>query len=700
MAKLIIDGREIEADGRMSLMQACEAAGASIPRFCHHERLSVAGNCRMCLVEVKGAPRPVTSCATLVSDLRPGPEGAPPEILTASPMVRKARAGVMEFLLLNHPLDCPVCDQGGECALQDMAMAHGAGQGRAAEPKRTTPSVDLGPMIRTFMNRCIRCTRCVRFMAEVAGRNDLGVFGRGEDARIVAAPDIALNSELLGNLADICPVGAMLSGPGLHAARPWELEGTPGIDVMDAMGSHITVETKQGRIVRIRPRPCAEINEDWISDKARHVCDGLAARRLDRPWVRGRDGRLREASWEEALEKIAGAFPADAPARAGALAGPLCAVEEAFALKAFMEALGVRNVDCRPPHVPLGAAGGRAGYLFNATFAGVEEADAILLAGANPRMEAAVLDTRIFRAWDRRGVPVALAGGRASLPYEYEYLGDDPKVLIELSRSKDGFFRTLKNAEKPLIILGMGALARPDGRALWAAAAGLARACGAAGEDWNGFCVLHAQAGLPGALDAGCLPGEGGLDTAGILAAAREGALSFLWLLGEDDAAAGIPEDVFVVYLGSHGDAGAARADVVLPGAAWTEKTLTWVNMEGRPQRMWRVLPPPGAAREDWEVLCAAAGRMGASLPFSTIGELRALLEEKAPHLARLNVIERADAGGLAEIAALKGRVDGAPLPVSALEDFWLSNPVARASETMRKMSAMRAGARKAAERT
>ena len=690
MPKLIVDGKEIEVPDGTTLMQACEMAGAEIPRFCYHERLSIAGNCRMCLVEVKGAPKPMASCALSVNDLRPGPNGEPPEVLTDSDVTRKARRGVMEFLLINHPLDCPICDQGGECDLQDQAMGYGSGLSRFCEPKRAVEDRYISPLVKTVMTRCIKCTRCVRFISDVAGIGDLGAIGRGENIEITTYLDASLETELQGNIVDLCPVGALTSAPYAFHARPWELRKTETVDVMDAMGCNIRVDAKFDRILRIQPRLHEDINEEWISDKTRHVWDGLAKRRLDRPWIR-ENGKLREATWEEAFARIREAFPKDEPRKAAAIAGDLVAAEEAFALKRLMEALGVASVDCRPAHVPFGETGGRAGYLFNATIAGIDMADAILLIGADPRYEASVLNTRIYRAWFDRDVPVSVIGKEIDSPYEYTHIGETPDKLLELADGKGDSFGVLKEAKRPLIMLGMGALMRPDARAIWGAAARLARACGAVGGEWNGFSILHVAAGLVGALDAGCLPGEGGRDTAGIIEGAKNGEISFVWLLGADEVDVSALGEAFVVYQGSHGDAGAHRADVVLPGAAYTEKDVTYVNMEGRPQMTCRAVLPPGEAREDWAILRRASEELGSPLDFNTMGELRAKLFETAPWLAHLDVVERADPAGIADIAALEGDIaDRVPLE-SPVADFWLTNPVARASRIMNEMSRLRA---------
>ena len=703
MPKVKIDGQLIEVPDGTTLLQACEKAGKEVPRFCYHERLSVAGNCRMCLVEVKGMPKPMASCALSVNDLRPGPDGEPPEVFTESETARKARHGVLEFLLINHPLDCPICDQGGECDLQDQALGFGRGVSRFAEAKRAVEERYISPLIKTIMTRCIKCTRCVRFIADVAGLGDLGATGRGENVEITTYLDAALDTELVGNIVDVCPVGALTHAPYAYHARPWELSKTETIDVMDGMGSNIRVDAKFDRVMRILPRLHEDINEEWISDKTRNIADGLRSRRLDRPWVRGSDGKLREATWEEALAKLAEAFPNDAPEKAAGLAGEFVPAEEAFAFKRLMEALGVASVDCRPEHVKLGELGGRAGYLFNPTIAGIDEADAILLIGTNPRLEAAVLNTRIHRAWFDRDAQIGVIGEAIDVTYDYAHLGDGPQVLAELAAGKGDFLKVLKQAEKPLVIVGMGALRRPDGETIRALAAKLALDVGAVRDGWNGFGVLHTDMGLPSGLEAGCLPGEGGRDTAAILQAAESGELSFLWLLHADELPMQrIGSDVFVVYQGSHGDAGAERADVILPGAAFTEKNATWVNMEGRPQLGLRAVLPPGEAREDQRIIADVARILGAEeAVFDTPAALRQALYDTAPHLADIDRITPADASALNTLAerADASALDDAPLK-TPVADFWLSNAIARSSEIMQRMSAFvrGEGSREAAE--
>jgi NADH-quinone oxidoreductase subunit G len=692
MPKVNIDGTEIEVENGTTLLQACEMAGGEIPRFCYHERLSIAGNCRMCLVEVKGIPKPQVACGVAVNDLRPGPEGQAPEVFTRTPIVKKAREGVMEFLLINHPLDCPVCDQGGECDLQDQAMAYGIDSNRFHENKRAVEDKYIGPLIRTFMNRCIQCTRCIRFSSEVAGIDELGAIGRGEDMEITTYLERAMMSELQGNVIDLCPVGALVSAPYSMKARPWELRKTESVDVMDALGAAIRVDVRDRRVMRILPRTNDEVNEEWISDKTRFIWDGLMTQRLDRPYVR-EGGRLRPSTWGEAFGIIAERFKAAGPDRTAALMGDLAGVEEMFALKSLMRALDVKNVDCREPHSPLGEVGGRAGYLFNATVAGIEQADAILIVGSNPRLESAVLNARIRKVWRANGTPIGVIGENADLNYPYQHLGAGPDSLVQLLDGNGSFAEVLQKAERPLIIVGQGAVARPDGKAVLAHAARLALQCGAVTEDWNGFSVLHTAAARTGGLEICALPGEGGMATADILAAAKAGDIAAVYLLGVDEIDMAEFGDAFVVYQGTHGDAGAHRADVVLPGAAYTEKSATFVNTEGRVQMTRRGAFPPGDARDDWAILRALSDVLGARLPFDTLDQLRAKLYEAVPHLAAIDSIEPADPGGISQLAEVEGDVSSAPF-ASPVTDYFMTNPIARASRVMAECSALRAGSR------
>ncbi|MFV0515235.1 MAG: NADH-quinone oxidoreductase subunit NuoG [Jhaorihella sp.] len=677
LRKIIIDGTEIEVDGAMTLIQACEEAGVEVPRFCYHERLSIAGNCRMCLVEVVGGPpKPAASCAMQVRDLRPGPEGQPPVVKTNSPMVKKAREGVMEFLLINHPLDCPICDQGGECDLQDQAVAYGVDFSRFREAKRAVLDIDLGPLVKTHMTRCIHCTRCVRFMTEIAGTTEMGATGRGEDMRIVtygnetapteedaigAALRSSLGSNMQGCVTDLCPVGALTNKPYAYTARPWELTKTETIDVMDALGSNIRVDTKGREVMRILPRNHDGVNEEWISDKTRYVWDGLRRQRLDKPYIRV-DGRLKPATWPEALAAASAAMKGKTIA---GLIGDLVPVEAAFALKSLIEGLGGR-VECRTDNARL-PIGNRAGYAGTARIEDIDDAMAILLVGTNPREEAPVLNARIRKAW-LKGARIGLIGPAADLTYDYDHVGTDRAALeTALSRAHDIADRS------PVIVVGQGALREADGLAVLARVQELAAASGAR------VLLLHTAASRVGAMDVGAV-------TSGGMEAAIDGA-EVIYNLGADEVE--IEPGAFVIYQGSHGDRGAHRADVILPGAAWTEENGLFVNTEGRPQLALRTGFAPGEAKENWAILRALSAELDATLPYDSLAQLRQALIGAVPHLGRIDVApENADepleAGPL-------GQADFRP----AVADFWLTNPIARASALMAEMSA-RTKARKA----
>lgn len=684
MAKIKIDGNEIDVAPESTLLQACEQAGAEVPRFCFHERLSVAGNCRMCLVEVKGGPpKPQASCAMAVRDLRPGPNGEPPEVFTNTPMVKRAREGVMEFLLINHPLDCPICDQGGECDLQDQAMAFGGDSSRYAENKRAVEDKDIGPLVKTVMTRCIQCTRCVRFTAEVAGTGDMGLISRGEDVEITTYLETAMASELQGNVVDLCPVGALTSRPYEFKARPWELTKTESIDVMDALGSNIRVDSKGREVVRILPRLNEDVNEEWISDKTRHVVDGLRTQRLDRPYVRS-NGKLAAASWTAALGAVADKLKATDPSKVGIVVGDFASAEELFAVKSLADALGIASVDARADGSLIDPTAGRATYVFNTTIAGIEQADAVLLVGTNPRKEAPVLNARIRKRWRKGGLPVALIGEEADLTYAHEYLGAGPDTLAALASGQLGFLETLKAAKRPLIVVGNAVTARSDGAALLAAIAKLAVEVGAVGPEWNGFSVLHTAASRVAALDLGVVPAAGGKSTAEILS----GACEVVILVGADEIDTSKLGSAFVVYLGTHGDKGAHAASVILPGAAYTEKAGLWMNTEGRLQRGQRATFPVGEAREDWAVLRALSALVGKTLPFDSLTELRAKLVAVHPTFAGVDEIAGARHEDVASFAGKTGSVDRGAF-VGAVKDFYLTNPIARASKVMAECSAL-----------
>ncbi len=693
MAKIKVDGKEIEVPDYYTLLQAAEEAGAEVPRFCFHERLSIAGNCRMCLVEVKGGPpKPAASCAMGVRDLRPGPNGEPPEIFTNTPMVKKAREGVMEFLLINHPLDCPICDQGGECDLQDQAMAFGVDSSRYKENKRAVENKYIGPLVKTEMNRCIHCTRCVRFTTEVAGISELGLIGRGEDAEITTYLERAMTSELQGNVVDLCPVGALTSKPFAFTARPWELTKTESIDVMDAVGSAIRVDTRGREVMRIMPRVNEQVNEEWISDKTRFIWDGLRTQRLDRPYLR-KNGKLVAASWPDAFAAIKDAVGKTSPERIGAIAGDLATVEEMYALKELMTALGSANIDCRQDGAALDPKLGRATYVFNPTIEGIENSDALLIIGANPRFEASVLNARIRKRWRQEPYPIGVVGEIGDTRYSYEQLGSGADALKELVAGNGKFIKDFKKARNPMIIVGQGALTRSDGAVVLGLAAQIAASVKAVRDDWNGFAVLHTAAARVGGLDVGFVPGEGGKNVAGMM-----GAMDVMFLLGADELDMGKIGDAFTVYIGTHGDAGAHRADVILPGSTYTEKSGTYVNTEGRVQRANRAGFAPGDAKDDWAILRALSEVLGHMLPYDSMAQLRAKLHSDYPHFAEIGSVPASDPAVIGKIARDKGTTVKSAF-VSAVKDFYLTNPIARASAVMAECSAMhRDGFKQAAE--
>ncbi|MFT3972705.1 MAG: NADH-quinone oxidoreductase subunit NuoG [Amaricoccus sp.] len=652
LRKLIIDDVEIEVDPRLTLLQACEQAGVEVPRFCYHERLSIAGNCRMCLVEVVGGPpKPAASCAMQVKDLRPGPEGQPPVVKTKSPMVKKAREGVMEFLLINHPLDCPICDQGGECDLQDQAMAYGVDFSRYREPKRAAVDMDLGPLVATCMTRCISCTRCVRFITEVAGVPEMGQIGRGEDSEITSYLGRMLTSEMQGNVIDLCPVGALTSKPYAFTARPWELKKTELIDVMDALGSNIRIDTKGREVMRIMPRNNDGVNEEWLADRSRFIWDGLRRQRLDRPYVR-QGGKLVPVSWAEAFAAVAAAAKGKS---VGGIVGDLASTEAAFALKTLVEGLGGK-VECRTDGAAL-PAGNRSGYVGTATIADIDTAANICLVGTNPRLESPVLNARIRKAW-ATGAAVSLIGEAVDLTYPYTHVGSGREALAKLA---GGPVNEEIKAAPSLVIVGQGALAGDDGAAVLGQVMALAAAYG------SKVLVLHTAASRVGALDLGCTA-EGGL--AEVLSA------QVILNLGADEI--DVPAGPFVVYQGSHGDRGAHRADVILPGAAWPEEPGVFVNTEGRPQMANRAGFPPGEARENWAILRALSPALGKQLPWDSLAALRAAMVAAVPHLGRIDVVPE---NAFTPVAG--GDMSGAGGFRSAVTAHYLSNPIQRASTVM-----------------
>ena len=653
MPKLKVDGIEVEVPQGATVLQACEIAGKEIPRFCYHERLSIAGNCRMCLVEVKpGPPKPQASCALPAADNQ--------EVFTNTPMVKHAREGVMEFLLINHPLDCPICDQGGECDLQDQSIAYGRGHSRFHENKRAVTEKYMGPIVKTVMTRCIQCTRCIRFAEEVAGVEEIGAIYRGENMQITSYLEEAVTSELSGNVVDLCPVGALTSKPYSFEARPWELTKTLSIDVMDAVGTNIRLDSRGRQVLRALPRVNEDVNEEWATDKTRHAVDGLVRRRLDRPFVR-RDGKLVPVSWDEAFAVIADVAK-DAGDSVAAVAGDLVDCETMFAAKALLKNLGSSLLEGRQTGMDYDASS-LAAVNFNTTIAGIEKADAILLVGANLRWEASLVNTRIRKAI-KRGAKVWAVGPETELTYKVEWLGNDLAVLGNLPQALTDAFG---KAERPAVIVGGGALKGAHGAAL-----ALVDTLGLIKDGWNGFNVLHMAASRMGGLMLGYAQKAG-------ISALYDAKLAFF--LGADEC------DFtrftgFKVYVGHHGDKGAAAADVVLPGASYAEKSGTYVNLEGRVQRGNRAVFPPGDAREDWTIFRALSEVIGSVLPFDTMGELRAAMALDCPDLANEGLVTFPWSAP-ALPATASGVMEGYPI-----KDFYLTNAICRASPTMQRCSA------------
>ncbi|WIA12072.1 hypothetical protein OEZ85_012149 [Tetradesmus obliquus] len=667
--EVFVNNEPVNIPKGSTVLQACDAAGIDIPRFCYHHRLSIAGNCRMCLVEVEKSPKPVASCAM--------PAGPGMKIKTDTPLVKKAREGVMEFLLINHPLDCPICDQGGECDLQDQAMVFGSDRSRFVEVKRTVDDKNLGPLVKTVMTRCIHCTRCVRFSKEVAGVPDMGVTGRGRDSEIGTYVERLLVSELSGNVIDLCPVGALTSKPAAFTARSWELKSTESIDVSDALGSNIKVDSRGVEVMRITPRLNEAVNEEWLSDKGRFQFDALKRQRLDTPMVKGPNG-LQQATWGEALAAIAGAAQGLGANEFKAIAGKLADAESMIALKDLANRLGSGST-WHEGGFPELDADVRSTYVANTTVAGLEAADVILLIGTNPRVESPVYNARIRKSW-LDGAQVGLIGEAVDLTYKYTHLGGDAAAISKLAAG-GAFLETLKKAERPVMVVGPGVLNRPDRAALLKAIHGLAEAAGVVKEGWNGYNVIHDNASRVAALDIGFLPSAN--------ARKHAGPVKVVYLLGADDFSdEDVPKDAFVVYQGHHGDKGAARANVVLPGAAYTEKAGTYVNFEGRVQATRAAVPLVGDAREDWKILRAVSEVLGRPLPYDTRDQLQQRLAQVAPHFARLQSVEAPVWLNGQYVKAMGAQAAAAPaggVLKSPIDNFFMTDAISRASQTMAK---------------
>tara|TARA_B100000161_G_scaffold164931_1_gene117829 strand:- start:112799 stop:114859 length:2061 start_codon:yes stop_codon:yes gene_type:complete len=672
MPKIIIDGKDFEVEENLSIIQACEVSGVEIPRFCYHEKLSVAGNCRMCLVDIEDArgmsPKPVASCAMQVSD------GL--KIHTKTQRVKKAREGVMEFLLINHPLDCPICDQGGECDLQDQSVAYGLGGSRYEQNKRSVENKDMGPFIKTEMNRCIHCTRCVRFSTEVSGSDEIGAIGRGRDMEITTYLDIAVKSELSGNVIDLCPVGALTSKPYAFSARPWELKQTESIDVMDAVGSNIRIDTKGNKVMRVLPRNNDEINEEWISDKTRFFWDGLSLQRIDKPYLR-ENGKFRQVSWKKAIDVASDKLLNTNPKKIASITGDLVSIESIYSIKKLMDSIKSPNTECRQDGSKIN--GGREKWLFNSKLSGIDVSDGCLLIGTNPRIEAALINSRIVRKSKEKNYSIGLLGNKSELNYNYDYLGDDPSIIYDLIDNKSPFCEKLSEMNKPIMIIGQGALKGDEGEDYLNLCIELANKYNFLKNDWNGFNVLHTAASRPGAMEIGFLPKERGKDLDQIIDGYKKGDISTLFLLGADEIEISEKTDCFVIYQGHHGDKGANIADLILPSPSFNEQNGLFINTEGRIQESIRATFPIGEAKEDWEIISLISKKMGLENIDNSFEDLRSSLFQSFPHLADIDMclsgeklpekIERKD---------IKQHVFK-----NSLNNFWLSNSITRSSRLM-----------------
>ncbi|XP_075036301.1 NADH-ubiquinone oxidoreductase 75 kDa subunit, mitochondrial [Mixophyes fleayi] len=679
LLEVFVDGKPIMVEPGTTVLQACEKVGVQIPRFCYHERLSVAGNCRMCLVEIEKAPKPVAACAMPVM------KGW--NILTNSEKTRKAREGVMEFLLANHPLDCPICDQGGECDLQDQSMMFGSDRSRFTEGKRAVEDKNLGPLVKTIMTRCIQCTRCIRFASEVAGVDDLGTTGRGNEMQVGTYIEKMFMSELSGNIIDLCPVGALTSKPYAFTARPWETRKTESIDVLDALGSNIVVSTRGGEVMRILPKMHEDINEEWISDKTRFAYDGLKRQRLTQPMIRDEKGYLVHSSWEDVLNRVAGVLQSVHGKDVAAIAGGLVDAEALVALKDLLNGLNSETL-CTEEVFPNSGAGTdlRSNYLLNSRIAGVEEADVLLLIGANPRFEAPLFNARIRKSWLHNDLQIAVVGSAVDLTYTYDHLGDSPQLVKDIASGKHPFSKVLSQAKKPMVVVGSSALQRKDGAAIHAAVSIIAqnaRSSSGVAEEWKVLNILHRVASQVAALDLGYKPG---------VDAIRKNPPKVLFLLGADAGCItrqDLPKDCFIIYQGHHGDVGAPMADVILPGAAYTEKSATYVNTEGRAQRTFTAVSPPGMAREDWKIIRALSEVVGVTLPYDDHDAVRKRLQEVSPNLVRYDDVEEANyfkqAAELSKLANQQLLTDPLIAPQMTIKDFYMTDPITRASQTMAK---------------
>ena len=675
MLKLKVNNLDIEVDEGLTVLQACEKAGVEIPRFCYHEKLSIAGNCRMCLVEIEKSPKPVASCAM------PAADGM--NVRTNTKFVEKARKGVMEFLLINHPLDCPICDQGGECDLQDQAMAYGKGFSRFIENKRAVKDKNLGPLIKTHMTRCIHCTRCVRFAEEVAGVDQLGTVGRGEETEITTFLEQAIDSELSGNIIDLCPVGALTSKPYAYVARPWELKKTDSIDLMDAFGSNVRFDTKGDKIMRVLPRVNESINEEWISDKTRFAYDGLLSQRLNSGYIlQGK--KLIEVSNKDLVSLVTDKLKNSKKSKIGALIGNTLDCETIFSFKKFLEKLGCANYDCRQDN-SFFIPGDRSSYLFNTSISGIEESDLCLLIGCNPRIEAPILNSRLRRKYieSNNDFTIARVGEAADLSYRVNELGASPTILTEILNNEHLFNKKLRKSKNPLFIIGQGALCRKDSEEIFLTAKKIYENF-TKKNDWNGFNVLQTFSGRAGALDLNFYNPSKKLLKSSIIDRANNGEFDILYLFAADEVdLESIPDSTFIIYHGHHGDYTAQRADIVIPTPCYTEKEGIYINIEGRPQISAQIRNPLPNVNDAWKFFTMILNKLNLDIGFTNYDELRNLMFEKHPHMKKIGNLSKVNN---VKSKSINGKIMDVPLE-SNIKNFYMTDSVSRLSKVMAECS-------------
>ena len=667
MPKIIINGKEIEFEKGMTVLQACELANVEIPRFCYHEKLSIAGNCRMCLVEMEKSPKPIASCAM------PAAEGM--NIKTNTEFVEKARKGVMEFLLANHPLDCPVCDQGGECDLQDQSLYYGVDKSRFLENKRTVKDKYMGPLIKTQMTRCIHCTRCIRFATEVAGVPELGAVGRGEDMEITTYLEKSMESELSANVIDLCPVGALTSKPYAFEARPWELKKTESIDVMDAVGSNIRVDTYGWEVKRILPRVNNEINEEWISDKTRYACDGLLKQRLDTPYIK-KEGKLIKSNWDEAIEIICKKINSVDSNNIGAHVGDMVSLENIFAFKRFLSEIKCENYDFREKNFYINSSD-KNNYLFNSSIQGIEDSDLILLIGCNPRHEATMVNVRIRKAFSKNKTPIYSLGDPGDLTYKYNVVGKTIQDLKDIIDGKNYFSKKFLSSKKPIVIIGESALEMKNGQFIFEETKEFLSKNGFINENWNALNILIQNASTVGCLDFKFFSSKNTNDSI-FFDKIKNNKFELIYLLGSDNIEIK-KKDEFIVYQGSHGDRGAEIADVILPSPAYTEQNGLFINLEGRVQECRKASYPTGESMEDWKIFNLIYKNLKNEKLFYNYEKLKESAIEKIINFSELDLLPKKV---LKANKKADSNFNNEEIVINKI-DYYFSNAVARASKTM-----------------